>query len=927
MHKPCLSQSGTRGASGFVVRAGLRIAPALGEKIVLHRFTAPWLDQSNFTLDWNGPADRAFAAIDDLSRPIAEHFRDAAEKHPDRIAIADEKTAVTYREALATVTTLAAHLAVETAPGELIGILLPASVEFPLVMLACLAAGRLFVPLDLHYPPAWLASVMRDSKMAAVIGRLGDAECNDVVPEGVRKIDLARCLASPACGGGGAPTSGVTAASAKAKACLGDDTRHAQAARRRREGASTASPAIVLFTSGSTGKPKGIVNSQRALLRRVSQYVDAAHINENDCFLPLSSECTIAGLRERLTALLTGATLQVIDVQRAGARAILNRLHDADVTMLYAVPALLRSLMQLGDAKAPASLRVVRVGGDAVLWSDIDALRAWLPDECRIELGYSSTEAPIMQWFVPGNFAQEGSKVPLGYPLAGNSLAIVDEDGNAVAPGETGELIVRSPYIALGRWNDGRCDGGDFPVDPKDPSCRILRTGDLVRLNANGLIDLIGRKDRQLKIRGQRVEPGELEAAIRRQPGIRDAAVFPRRVGQQWWLIAYVVGDADPAALKTALRNTLPPALQPQRIHTLDAIPRLASAKLDMAALAALDEDWQLREVTSATSATETPIGETEQAVAAIWRRVLARDDIGRDDDFFDLGGDSLSTLALMFGIEEALGRELPVTMIYEAPTIAALAAAIDAHAAPCFSPLVKIKDGEGAPLFIVHGVGGNVMELFAVGRRLEGPVYAIQARGLDGKEAPNRSIAAMADDYLAAIRTAFPQGPYHLAGYSSGGLTALEIARRLWAQGETPASLTLIDTQTHASQWPLSVRAEQFVRRLRHHTMRGALAARLGFKPAAVSAAGPLNFPPALQAVYDATLSAIAQYHPARYDGPVHLILAQDADPLMASPARIWQGRCAALTCHTVPGDHRSMVQGGNAAGLAEVVTRIVRG
>jgi thioesterase domain-containing protein/acyl carrier protein len=681
----------------------------------------------------------------------------------------------------------------------------------------------------------------------------------------------------------------------------------------------------------------------------VAQYANAAHINEQDRFLPLSSECTIAGLRERLTALLTGATLHVIDVQRAGARQILSRLHDAAITMVYGVPALLRSLMQLDSAQAPSSLRVVRVGGDAVLWSDVEALRAWLPPDCRVELGYSSTEAPILQWFVPPGFPQEGSRVPLGYPLAGNALAIVGEDGTPVAPGEAGELIVRSPYIALGRWVDGRCVADDFPADPKDLSCRILRTGDLVRLRADGLIDLIGRKDRQIKIRGQRVEPGELEAALRRQPGVRDAAVYPRRVGANWWLIAYVVGEADAAALKSILREALPPALQPQRIHTIDAIPRLASAKLDAKALAALDEDWQRREVTVTSAAgSEAPRGETEDAIAAIWRRVLGRDAVGRDDDFFDLGGDSLSTLGLMFGIEDALGRELPVTLIYNAPTIAALAAAIERRETAAFSPLVLIRAGEGTPLFIVHGVGGNVMELFAFGRQIawSGPVYGIQARGLDGRQAPNRSIAAMAGDYLAAIRGAFPAGPYHLAGYSSGGLTAFEIARRLHTAGEAPASLTLIDTQTNARQWPFAVWAGHSWSRARHHveTLRAIAArARIAYAATALSSFGnkilwraglkpvpampvPMRIPPALQGVYDATMAAIAQYRPTHYDGSILLIVPEIADPRMASPARIWRDCCAALEVRTVPGDHRSMIQGDNAAHVAEIFSQALR-
>ena len=888
---------------------------------MLHRFTAPWLDGSNYPLDWNGPVARPFSPIADadLGTPIFDLFAAVARRHAARTAMDDGAMRLTYGETLAASIALAHRIANETADGALVGILLPTSTDMMVAMLACLAAGRLFVPLDAHYPGAWLADVMSDCGMAAVVGRFRDSGPSGRVPQGVARIDLDRDM-------GAAPQIGF--------APRGPDA-----------------PALVLFTSGSTGKPKGIVNSQRALLRRVAQYVEAAHIDETDRFAPLSSECTIAGLRERFTALLTGATLHLIDVQRAGARRILRRLHDDGITMTYAVPALLRTLMQLDAQAAPSSLRNVRVGGDAVLWSDIDALRRWLPRDCRIELGYSSTEAPIMQWFVPRDFPREASRVPLGYPLAGNALAIVGEDGEAVAPGEAGELILRSPYVALGRWTQGRLDATDFPSDPKNPSCRILGTGDLVKLRADGLIELVGRKDRQLKIRGRRVEPGELEAAIALQPGVRDVAVHPRRVGEDWWLIAYVVGDADLEALKAALRDALPAALQPQRLHRIDAVPRLASAKLDRAALEKLDADFQRREVIHAQPGSAAPLGKTEETIAALWCAVLERDAVGRDDDFFDRGGDSLSTLDLIFALEQEFGLELPVTAIYDAPTVARLAAMIDGTTAARFSPLVRIKDGDGVPLFIVHGVGGNVMELFTAGRLIEsGPVYAIQARGLDGKEAPSTSIAAMADDYIAEILAMRPHGTFHLAGYSSGGLIAFEMACVLRDAGEPVASLTLIDSQTNARQWPFSVwvallwrrgqahlaalRALPAARKMRYAAAAlGSLADRIlwrwlwRWRPTTSAALDlPEEISPALRAVCETTYAAAAAYAPRFYDGRILLIVPGQGDPQRPDPAGLWRSKCRALEVRVVPGDHRSMVRGANAIALAAALSDATR-
>jgi amino acid adenylation domain-containing protein len=889
---------------------------------VLHRFTAPWLNESNYPLDWNGPADRDFAPFTDadMNEPIALRFDRIAGTYADRIAVDDGSRQLTYGRLQKSIRQLAELIAEQTKAGDLVGILLPSSVEYPAAMLACLACGRMFVPLDTHYPQTWISDVVEQSAMVAVICRSDDPQIASISAH-ICRIDV--------CGVG-------SGGSSPQPAGLDD-------------------PAFLLFTSGSTGRPKGIVNSQRNLLRRVAQYAGAGHINETDRFLPLSSECTIAGLRERLTALLTGGTLHLADVQLAGGREILSRLRNSEISIIYAVPALLRTLMQLGDESAPPSLRIVRVGGEAVLWSDVERLRHWLPADCRIQLGYSSTEAPIMQWFVPKDFPQEGSRVPLGYPLSGNALAIVDEDGTVVAPGEVGELVVRSPYVALGRWVDGRCSGEDFPTDPNDPACRILRTGDLVRLRSDGLIDLVGRTDRQIKIRGQRVEPGELEAQLRLQPGVRDAAVLPRQVGRNWWLIAYVVSDdrSDDVAtrLKNDVRRLLPAPFQPQRIHLIEAIPRLASAKLDMKALQSLDEEFQRIETTQLPqSIGEAPRGKTELAVAEIWKRVLELDAVDRNADFFDLGGDSLMTLNLMFEIEDVLGVDLPVTMIYQTPTIASLSAALDARTKHEFAPLILVRKGtEGAPLFIVHGVGGNVMELVGVGRQIvsAGPVYAIQAKGLDGQAEPYRSITDMADYYLTSIREVFPEGPYHLAGYSSGGLIALEMAQMLRRSGESAASLTLIDTQTNARQWPLRIWSMLMLQRARHHAATAKdqtllenlhLAARIaaslfnrilwrfGAGSTPIEPA-PVRVPQALRLVHDSTLAAVADYRPARYDGPVTLIVPQIKDELMAPVEQIWQGNVGSLTVRLVGGDHRSMIQEEPALEVAEILSAVIAG
>jgi non-ribosomal peptide synthetase component F len=275
-------------------------------------------------------------------------------------------------------------------------------------------------------------------------------------------------------------------------------------------------PACVVFTSGSTGRPKGIVNSQRNLLQRVGQSINAAHINAEDRFLTLASLCTIVGVRDIITALLAGASVYLLDLQRAGTRDILNVIRAEAITILFAFPVLLRSVIAHAGERAGDALRLVRIGGDTTLWSDIDQLRAWLAPESAVQLIYAATEAPMMQWFVDDSCRTDDPRIPIGYPLPGNRLALIDEYGRSTPPGEVGELIVGSPYVSLGLWVEGHCAPGS--TESNGPSSRLFRTGDLVRQRPDGLLERMGRKDRQVKIRGTRVDLEGVEAALRQHP-------------------------------------------------------------------------------------------------------------------------------------------------------------------------------------------------------------------------------------------------------------------------------------------------------------------------------------------------------------------------------------------------------------------------
>ena len=203
-------------------------------------------------------------------------------------------------------------------------------------------------------------------------------------------------------------------------------------------------PACVLFTSGSTGRPKSIVNSQRNLLQRVAQSINAAHINAADRLLTLAPPCTIVGVRDVMTALLAGASIHLFDPQGVGARDILNVIRAEAISILFAFPALLRSVVAAREGRAGACLRLVRVGGDTTVWSDIETLRAWLAPEAAIQLVYAATEAPMMQWFVDDAWRREDARIPIGYPLPGNRLTLVDEEGRATLPGDSASSLSKA---------------------------------------------------------------------------------------------------------------------------------------------------------------------------------------------------------------------------------------------------------------------------------------------------------------------------------------------------------------------------------------------------------------------------------------------------------------------------------------------------
>ncbi|MCZ0737129.1 non-ribosomal peptide synthetase [Phreatobacter sp. AB_2022a] len=763
-------------------------APSVGEPPTV------WSKPPLRALDAGGPVDHPFEALGAsfADVPVMQHVRRIATRYPDKPAIADDVVELSYGQLVEAVAWLAGRMAAVTAQGEAVGLLLGNSAWFPVGLLAGLECDRLVVPLNPRDPPQRILDIIADAHLPVVVGIGAAGPPGWSAASDVRWIDVTEALAP-----------GVLAPAAPHNT-VGPGTM-----------AAVGRPAIVLYTSGSTGRPKGIVNSERSLLQRVHQYVDACHIGPSDVLMPLSGAATIAGCREVLSALTTGATLAIVDVEAAGLRGVRRRFRSAGVTVVYIVPALLRALMRQGGDDF-ASLRIVRIAGERILWDDVAAVRAVVPAGCRVQVSYSSTETTGSQWF-PGEAApDDGVAVPAGYLLPGIEYAVLGEDGCGVAPGEAGELVICGDYVALGHWSDGEVV--PLPTDGAHAGRRILPTGDLVTVAPDGLVRIVGRKGRQLKINGRRVEPAELEVALRQSQLVSDAAAIPTEAGE---LVAFVVPKperADPTkALRDMARRTLPPSLHPARLHVLADLPRLAGGKLDMQALRDLDRD---RRSAGEAIVAPLPLGtaaQGEQAVVArLWEAALRVPTAsGRWDE---AGGDSLKLLQCVLDIETALGRELHmdafrVDMSFEEMVAAA--------SIPADEPFAAAAADDGRPiLFLFPGSVGYGPSMAAFGNEMGHVVRVVPIRYpsleaiLDGQQ----TVAAMTDMAFAQINAAQPRGDVRLLGYSLGGAVAFEAAARLLADGRQIRFLGILDTNVGGRRHRLGETTARAFQRIRAH-------------------------------------------------------------------------------------------------------------
>ena len=542
----------------------------------------------------------------------------------------------------------------------------------------------------------------------------------------------------------------------------------------------------------------------------MADFTVTCRLNSEDRFVLLSSPGTIAGIRDTFVALLNGATLYFADPNQLGTNGVLGAIRDHRITICYAVPALLRELLKLPMAEhAFSNLRVLRLGGDNVLASDVILCRASLPQSCSILIGFGSTEVPtIFQWIVPASWTPDGPTVPCGFPTSDMTILLQTENGFPAARGEVAEVIVKSRYVALGTWQRGQLHSGTIEVDPRDPATRVMHTADLVRMRDDGLVELIGRKDRQIKIRGFRIDPGDVESALRQYDDVADVVVVGESSDATDVLVAYVVPRvSDTASILRRLHTAaekLPRHMRPGRIVIVGEIPRLPSFKPDVKKLQSCQKlDVSTRPQTSL--APHLSASGREVKTLSICRRLLKLDDLNLADNFMENGGNSLLAMTLMLEIEAQLGLEISLDAIFSSRSIAELSAALGEKGGAGLAVVLPVKSGSRQrTLYFIH----SGFEFSALSDALTSDVSAAfittNATKLLRQLTVGRDALAAVDrissEYASAIFARHHAEPCYLAGHSFGGIVALETACKLEELGAAPDTVFLFDTYLHGA-------------------------------------------------------------------------------------------------------------------------------
>ncbi|MGB7344479.1 MAG: amino acid adenylation domain-containing protein [Pirellulaceae bacterium] len=730
-------------------------------------------DQQQTLLQWgNGPVSGS--ASESTNPCLHRLIERQVAIDPDAIAVVAADATLTYGELNGQANQLAHHLrSLGTELESPVGICLPRGSQMIVAMLAILKAGGTYVPLDQDLPSQRKHLITDDAQIRHVIVAKGSDQWSHFAGH---FIDL----------------------SADALAIAECDSHNPEVL------ATPSTRAYLIYTSGSTGKPKAVEIEHHSVVNYVQFATKQFGLLPSDRVLQFASISFDHSVEEIFPTLASGAALVIRDESISLlADSFLQSCQQHGVTVLDLPTAFWRQLTHealAGDLEIPALVRLLVTGGERATADQVAAWRRLTGDQVRFINNYGPTETTIVATAWEATGAIDGDQeIPIGRPVAGVTARVLDRHGRLAAKGVAGELHVGGMGVARGYLNQPKLTRDRFIDSKLGDGDRLYRTGDLARWRDDGNLEFLGRVDQQVKVRGFRVELGEIEAALLTLEAVKDAIVLASDdASGMSRLTAFVVpvgGEMSGLELGRSLSQTLPEYMIPTAWVMLSEFPRNKSDKVDRKALQALSRSSSSRE-----SGFVAPRSAIEMQMAGIWIDVLKVDVVGVRDNFFDLGGHSLLAVQLISRVNRHFNVSLQLSSLLRDATVERMAVLVtQSDLEKAWSPLVPIRpEGTLSPVFCVHPAGGNVLCYYELAHALEDerPIFALQSRGVDGLSNPHDTMEAMVNEYIDAIRGQQPIGPYHLAGWSSGGVVAYEIARVLHEQGDRVDGVHLIDSR-----------------------------------------------------------------------------------------------------------------------------------
>ena len=834
-------------------------------------------------------------------------FLAAVADRPDAVAVIGDEGSVTRAELEARAGRLAEVLRARGVGPEVpVGVAIPRSTDMVVALLAVVRAGGVYVPLDPDYPSSRIEMMIEDSGAILVlttedtdstfaahapptlpVHRAGGLDASAPSPPGPNHLDADRSL-------------------------------------------------FVTFTSGSTGRPKPVQGHHRGVINRCRWQWAAYPFEPGETVAAKTTLNFVDHLWEIWGALLGGAPLLLVpeDTVR-NPPAFLDLLAHHRVRRVVLVPSLIRVLLETHPdiGRRLPDLTLWTFSGEPVDTELAEQFRRLLPHATLLDF-YGMSEATIDVTTYDDRWT-EGPDVPIGRPIDNMRARVLDEHDRLVPLGVPGQICAGGVGLSDGYWRRPDLTDERFLDDPYLPGQRLYRTGDIGRWRADGMLEYLGRSDDQVKVRGARVELAEVEASFRRQADVDDVLVVARSLQGDTRLVAYLRGSTTAEAALDAARSVLAPSMVPAHVVLLDEFPLTPNGKVDRRSLP--DPVVRHRRVT----------GEVSEDVAAmirLWETTIGVDGIGPDDDFFDVGGHSLLAVRLFSRIDRHYDANLPLALLFEAPTPRSLVGAIERSrgggdpGADPWTHLVEITRTPGRPFFCVHGGGGNVLSFRRLAELLGSDIgfVGIQASGVDGVLPMHASIEEMRDHYLAELRAYQPTGPYTLGGYSGGGIVAIAIAQRLEELGETVDQVVLLDT-VHPTMRVEGIPARDHLAKLRAEgpaylgqRLRSRVQRRRRRRrDEEIARMDPADGDVVPFEIRERQLLAnfhrlLDSFDPGTYDGRVLLVVAGDSWIYgQVPPGTGWTGAVSDLEMVTVGGEHLTLLEEEHVGAVADVLRR----